>query len=380
VQKIAGGAPVSLRSGDAMLVLVLDRQLRIGRPAPSCFREREVSMAASEQSPRDALWRMANAYQVSQAIHVAASLGLADHLTEGPRTVEELADATGGSHAPSLYRLLRALASVGIFAEVDGRFGLTPLAEYLRSDAPGSVRAWAAMVGRPYAWSAWSSLRDSVATGEPAFPALHGMSAWEYRAEHPEEGAIFDAAMNSLATTAGGAVVDAYDFSGIGVLVDVGGGQGELLAGILAANLDMRGILFDQPHVVAGAGPVLERAGVADRCEVIGGSFFEQVPVRADGYLLKSVIHDWDDAPAIQILQRCRAAMADTDRLLLVEYLVRPGNEPDPLKFRDLMMLVMVGGRERTADDFRRLYAEAGFRLTDVVPAPPYSVIEGRPV
>jgi hypothetical protein len=336
-------------------------------------------MAASEQSPRDALWRMTNAYQVSQAIHVAASLGIADHLKDGPRSVEELAAATG-SRAPSLYRLLRALASVGIFVEADGRFDLTPLAEYLRSDVPGSVRAWAIMIGRPYAWSTWSSLWESVATGEPAFPALHGMSAWEYRAAHPEEGAIFDAAMNSLATTAAGAVVDSYDFSEIGVLADVGGGQGELLAGILAANADMRGILFDQPHVVAGAAPVLERAGVADRCEVVGGSFFEAVPRGADAYLLKSVIHDWDDPPAVEILRRCRAAIPDTGKLLLVEYLVRPGNEPDPLKFRDLMMLVMVGGRERTVEDFRRLYAEAGFQLTEVVPAPPYHVIEGVPV
>jgi hypothetical protein len=336
-------------------------------------------MTASEQSPRDALWRMTNAYQVSQAIHVAASLGVADHLRDGPRSVEELAAATG-SRAPSLYRLLRALASVGIFTEADGRFGLTPLAEYLRSDVPGSVRAWAMMIGRPHAWSTWSSLLDSVTTGEPAFPALYGMSAWEYRAAHPEEGAIFDAAMNSLSTIAASAVVDSYDFSGIGVLADVGGGQGELLAGILAANPHMRGILFDQPHVIAGAPPVLERAGVADRCQVVGGSFFEAVPRGADAYLLKSVIHDWDDTPAVEILRRCRTAMVGTGKLLLVEYLVRPGNEPDPLKFRDLMMLVMVGGRERTAEDFRRLYAEAGFRLIEIIPTgAPYHVIEGVP-
>lgn len=336
-------------------------------------------MTVSEQAPRDALWRMVNAYQVSQAIHVAASLGIADHLKDGSRSVDELAAATG-SHAPSLYRLLRALASVGIFAEAEGRFDLTPLAEYLRSDVPGSVRPWAAMIGQPYAWSTWSSLRDSIATGEPAFPALYGMSVWEYRSAHPEEGAIFDAAMNSLATTAAGAVVGGYDFAGIGVLADVGGGQGELLAGILAANPNMRGILFDQPHVVAGAAPVLERAGVADRCDVIGGSFFETVPRGADAYLLKSVIHDWDDPPAIEILRQCRAAIADTGKLLLVEYLVRPGNEPDPLKFRDLMMLVMVGGRERTAEDFQRLYAEAGFRLTEIIPTrSPYYIIVGAP-
>jgi hypothetical protein len=173
--------------------------------------------------------------------------------------------------------------------------------------------------------------------------------------------------------------VGGYDFSGIGVLADIGGGQGELLAGILAANPTMRGILLDQPHVVAGAGPVLERAGVAGRCEVVGGSFFEAVPRGADAYLLKSVIHDWDDPPAVEILRRCRAAIAQTGKLLLVEYLIRPGNEPDPLKFRDLMMLVMVGGRERTAEDFQRLYAEAGFQLTEIIPTAPYHVIVGVP-
>jgi hypothetical protein len=322
---------------------------------------------------------MTNAYQISQAIHVAATLGVADLLTDGPRSIEELASATN-SHAMSLYRLLRTLASVGIFVEADGRFGLTPIAEYLRSDVPGSARAWAIMIGRPYAWSTWSSLRESVATGAPAFPALHVMSAWEYRATHPEEGAIFDAAMNSLATPAASAVVASYDFSAFGVLADIGGGQGELLAGILRANPTVRGILLDQPHVVAGAAAVLERAGVADRCEVRGGNFFESVPSGADAYLLKSVLHDWDDAPATDILRQCRAAMTNSARLLLVEYLVRPGNEPDPLKLRDLMMMVMVGGRERTVDDFRHLCAEAGFRLTETIPAAPYYIIEAVPV
>jgi hypothetical protein len=335
-------------------------------------------MATSEPAARYALWRMTNEYQVSQAIHVAASLGVADHLREGPKSVDELAAATR-SHGPSLYRLLRALASVGIFVETEGRFALTSLAEYLRSDVPGSVQAWATMIGRPYAWSTWSSLLHSVATGEPAFPALHGMSAWEYRAAHPDEGAIFDAAMNALATTAAAAVVGGYDFSSIGVLADIGGGQGELLAGLLAANPSMRGILFDQPHVVAGAGSVLADAGVADRCEVISGSFFAAVPSGADAYLLKSVIHDWDDPSAVAILRQCRTVVPASGTLLLVEYLVRPGNEPDPLKFRDLMMLVMVGGRERTAEDFRRLLAEAGFRLTEIVPAAPYHVIVGVP-
>jgi len=279
---------------------------------------------------------------------------------------------------------LRALASVGVFTEVDERFGLTPTAEYLRTGVPSSVRPWAMLVGRPYAWSTWAHLLQSIRTGEPAFPELYGTTAWEYRAAHPEEGAIFDAAMTALSAGAVDAVVQSYDFSGISVLADVGGGHGELLAGILGANPTLRGILFDQPHVVASAAPLVAQAGVADRCEIQAGSFFEAVPDGADVYLLKSVVHDWDDAAAVKILGACRAAMAgsgtETGKLLLVEYLVRPGNEPDPLKFRDLMMLVMLGGRGRTADDFGRLCAAAGFRLTRVIPTgSPYAIIEAAP-
>jgi len=339
-------------------------------------------MTVGEPSPRDALLRMTNAYQVSQAIHVAATLGIADLLEDGSRSADELAEATG-TYAPSLYRLLRALASVGVFTEQgDGRFGSTPLAEYLRTDAPGSLRAWARLIGQPYVWASWGHLLHSVRTGEPAFPDLHGTNVWEHRAAHPEEGAIFDAAMTDLSAPVAEAVAQSYDFSRIGVLADVGGGEGGLLAAILAANPALRGVLFDQPHVVATAGALLERAGVADRCEVVGGSFLETVPEGADAYLLKSVIHDWDDAAAIEILRTCRAAMADTARLLVVEPVIQPGNEPDRAKFSDLNMLVMLGGRERTADDFERLYTEAGFNLTSVVPtgSPPFNIIDGVPV
>jgi hypothetical protein len=339
-------------------------------------------MAADQLSTRDTLWRMTTAYQVSQAIHVAATLGIADLLEDGARSADELAEATG-THPPALYRTLRALASVGVFAEeTDGRFGLTPLAEHLRTDAPGSLRSWAMLMGRPYFFTSWGHLLHSVKTGEAAFPEVYGTTAWEYRAAHPEEGAIFDAAMTGLSGAEAEAVVRSYDFSAIGILVDVGGGEGALLAAILAANPALRGVLFDQPHVVAGAGPLLEQAGVADRCEVVGGSFFEGVPEGADAYLLKSIVHDWDDASAIEILRKCRAAMADTGRLLLVERGIRPGNEPDPAKFIDLMMLVMLGGRERTADEYGRLYAEAGFRLTNIIPATGslLVIIEGVPV
>ena len=338
-------------------------------------------MTAGELSPRDALLQMTNGYQVSQAIHVAATLGIADLLKDGSRSADELAEATG-THAPTLYRLLRALASVGVFAEQsDGRFGSTPLAEHLQTDAPGSLRAWAMLIGQPSFWSSWGHLLHSVRTGEPAFPDLHGMNVWEHRETHPEEGEIFDAAMTGLSAPVAEAVVQSYDFTGVGVLADVGGGEGGLLATILTANPTLRGVLFDLPHVVASAGSLLERAGVADRCEVVGGSFFETAPEGADAYLLKSIIHDWDDAAAIQILRTCRAVMANTGRLLVVEPVIQPGNEPDRAKFSDLNMLVMLGGRERTADDFERLYTEAGFRMTSIVPtgSPPFNIIDGVP-
>ncbi len=338
-------------------------------------------MNAGELPPRDALLRMTNAFQASQAIHVAATLGIADLLEDGPRSADELAEATG-THATTLYRLLRALASVGVFAEeTDGRFGSTPLAEYLRTDAPGSLRGWAMYIGQPSFWTSWGRLLDSVRTGEPAFPEVNGTNAWEYLAAHPEESAIFDAAMTGLSAGVVEAVVQSYDFSGIGVLVDVGGGEGTLLAAILAANPALRGILFDQPHVVARAEDLLARTGVVDRCEVVSGSFFEAVPGGADAYLLKSIIHDWDDPAAIEILRKCRAAIAETGKLLLVEFVIEAGNEPDRAKFSDLNMLVMLGGRERTADDFGRLYAEAGFRLTDIIrTGSAFAVIEGVPV
>ncbi len=336
-------------------------------------------MTTDELSTRDILWRMTNGYQVSQAIHVVATLGIADLLKDGPMSVDELAEVTE-THASALYRILRALASVGVFAEQsDGRFGLTPLAEHLQTDVPGSLRSWAMLMGRPYIITAWGHILHSVKTGELAFPEVYGMTAWEYRAAHPEESAIFDAAMTGLSLAE--AVARSYDFSGIGVLVDVGGGKGALLAAVLAANPALRGILFDQPHVVAGAKDLLERAGVADRCEVVGGSFFEAVPGEAEAYLLKSIIHDWDDASAIEILRTCRTAMADTARLLLVERGIRPRNEPDPAKFIDLMMLVMLGGQERTADEYERLYAEAGFGLTNIIRTGSLlDIIEGVPV
>jgi hypothetical protein len=235
------------------------------------------------------------------------------------------------------------------------------------------------LIGRPYVWTSWGDLLSSVTTGTPAFPRVHGTSAWHYREVHPEENVIFNSAMTALSAGVAEAVVSSYAFSRMSVLADVGGGEGALLAAILAANPALRGILFDQPHVVATAQPLLERAGVADRCEIVSGSFFDAVP-RTDGYLLKSIVHDWDDAGAVDILKVVRAAITDTGRVLVVERVIRPGNDPDPAKFADLTMLVQLGGRERTADEFGSLYDQAGFTLTNIIPtASPFSIIEGAP-
>lgn len=321
--------------------------------------------------------RLVEGYQVSQALHVAATLGIADLLVGGARASDELAKATG-THATSLYRLMRALASVGVFRELDERrFELTPLGEHLRSDVPESVAGWAAFIGRPYYWQAWAALLHSVRTGENAFKHVHGTDVWAYRSSRPDESAIFDRAMTSLSRRSNRSLLAAYDFGRFKTLADVGGGNGGLLAAVLAAHPNLKGILFDQPHVVSGAHAVLEATGVADRCQVVGGSFFESVPGGCDGYVLRAVIHDWGDDDSIRILECVRRAIADDGTMLLVERVVGSPNEGRDAKFSDLNMLVAAGGRERTRAEYADLFHQSGFALTGVFDAGTYSVIEG---
>jgi hypothetical protein len=333
----------------------------------------------SQPTPQEQMARMLTGHWVSQMIYVAARLGIADQLAGGPKTADQLAQATG-AHALSLYRLLRALASLGIFSEgEEGRFTLTPLAETLRADVPASQRATALMmVGQFY--EAWGDLLGSVRTGEPAFDRLYGRPVFDYLAGHPELARLFDAAMRGLNDRKTVAMLDAYDLSGIGVLADIGGGDGSNLIGVLQRYPRMRGVLFDLPHVVERAGENPDRAGVSGRCEAVGGSFFEAVPGGADAYLLRHIIHDWDDERASAILKYVREAMPGGAKLLVVEHVLPPGNEPSFGKLLDLSMLLIPGGVERTEEDFRRLFESAGFRLTRVVPtAAEVSVIEGRP-
>jgi hypothetical protein len=327
------------------------------------------------------LLRLVNGYYVSQAIHVAASLGIADLLADGTRTSDDLAHEADAD-PETLYRLLRALASVGVLHEGDGRlFSLTPVGELLRSDVPGSLHGWAAYAGRPYFWAAWAELLHSVRTGENAFQHVHGQDIWSYRADRPDESALFDAAMKALTGASNAALIDAFDFSRFGTLVDVGGGNGALLASVLASNPALQGVLFDQAHVVAGADQVLEAAGVADRCRIESGSFFESVPEGGDAYLLKSIVHDWEDEESSAILRVVRAAMPEGATLLVVERDLGAPNEDAPTKFSDLNMLVGPGGRERTQDEYASLFESTGFRLVGATPtAGTHTVFEGKAV
>jgi hypothetical protein len=326
------------------------------------------------------LRRLINGYQISQALHVAAVLGIADLLADGARTSDELAEAND-THAATLYRLLRALASIGVFEEADGkRFALTPLGDGLRSDAPGSLAGWAAFVGRPSSWQAWGALLYSVQTGETAFAHVHGADVWEYRARNPDDQGAFDRAMIALTGHVNGALLEAYDFARFGTVVDVGGGHGALLTALLLEHPEMRGVLFDQPHVVAAAEHPIAAAGMADRCSLVGGSFFDGVPGGGDAYVLKSILHDWDDEHALAILRSCCEAMAARAAVLVVERVLGPANEAPDAKFSDLTMLVAQGGRERSVDEFAALFAAAGLRLERTVPsASPFSVLEASP-
>jgi hypothetical protein len=329
--------------------------------------------------PQMVLMQMATAYWVSQSIYAAAKFGIADQLKSGPMHYEQLAIATG-SDAQSLYRLLRALASVGIFAEGEsGYFTSTPLGDFLRSDIPGSVRDASIMMGDPEHYNSWGNILHSIKTGESAFENLFGLNAFEYYAQNPEPAAVFERAMTSFSSTEIAAVIAGYDFSSIHRLVDVAGGHGSLLVSILKANPGLEGILFDQADVIDRARALVASETTANRCQLIAGNFFDSVPAGGDAYILKHIIHDWDDERAIAILKQCHRAMTEDGRVLVVEQVIPEGNEPFMGKLLDMNMLVMCpGGKERTATEYQELFEAAGFKLTRIVPTSTFvSVVEG---
>lgn len=330
--------------------------------------------------PPDAvLMQMLFGAQMQRSICLAARLGVPDLLAERAQTAEELAAKTN-THAPSLYRLLRTLASIGVFdRSAEEKFALTPISALLRSDAPNSTRDFAVMMGESWIWQAWGELAYSVQTGGVAQEKAQGMSSFEYFQKNAEAGKVFNAAMTNFTRAIIPAVVEAYNFSRINKLVDIAGGHGLLLAGILKANPHLQGVLFDLPFVIEGAGGLLEQEGVNERVELMSGNFFESVPTGADAYMMKHIIHDWDDESSVKILRNIRSVMNENGKVLIIEMVVPEDNEPHPSKALDVLMLVMEGGKERTRDEYGKLLEASGFRLTRIIPTKsPYSVIEGE--
>lgn len=332
--------------------------------------------------PQLVLYQLATGHYIPHALHVAVKLGVAELLKDGPRRSEELAAATA-THAPSLNRVMRLLASAGVFEErEDGSFALTSIGECLRPDVPGSARAMVMLFAGERLQSAWSDLEYCVRTGNPEFRKRGLDDPFTDPARTPEETANFDAAMSDFTRLAAMAVAAVYDFAPVRRIVDVGGGNGALLIGILKAHAHLHGTVFDQPSAAGRATKQIAESGLAGRCEAVGGDFFKGVPPGADTYILKHVIHDWNDERAVAILRNCHRAMGENGRLLIVEG-VYPRRIDQSLEARaaaanDVNMLVATGGRQRSEAEFRSLYDEAGFRLTRIVPTPArISVIEG---
>ncbi len=316
----------------------------------------------------------------SAALYTVAKLKIADLLASGSRSIAELAREVEVNE-DGLYRVMRLLASFGVFSEVGLRyFSLTPEAEALRSDARDSVRDLVVWMGNPFHLRVYADMLHSVRTGNPAVEKTTGLPCFDYFASDQEVSAEFNAGMTSISQMTVPAVLEAYDFSGIDTLVDVAGGHGFVLSSVLKKYPQMRGILFDIEHVIAGAKPKLEEIGLADRCATEYGDFFAEIPAGGDAYLMQHILHDWDDRRALTILHNVRRALEDKPegRVLVLEDVIVPGNDPAFVKALDVEMLLMPGGRERTAEQFRDLFAAAGFSLERIIPtSAPVKIIEG---
>lgn len=340
-----------------------------------------MSATKPSEQAQIAMLQIISGFWVSRAVFIIAKLGIPDLLKTGDKTAEELAAATD-THGPSLFRVLRALVSVGVLKSDDNkRFGQTPLTETLVTNVPGSLR-WFTIseLGQEH-YPAWGNLMHSVKTGGIAFDDFYKKDVWAYFKDNPEDAAIFNDSMSGMTAALNESLRSKYDFSGFKKVVDVGGGHGGLITEILKSNDQLQGILFDAPVVIEGAKEKLASSGIVDRCEAVSGNFFEEVPAGGDAYVMKWIIHDWDDAKSITILKNCRKQMKPGNRLILVDCVVPETAEPHFSKFIDLNMLVMTGGKERTESEFSSLLATAGFKLLRVIPTDqPFSVIEAEPV
>lgn len=327
--------------------------------------------------PPAQMMQMITGFWTSCCIYTAAKLNIADHLKDGPQTANQLAESTH-SHAPSLHRVLRALSSVGVFKENDQQqYELTPLGNTLQADVPGSMKAMAiAQLGDHF--NAWGNLVYSVKTGKISFDNIEGMSVWKYYETHPDEGVNFMKAMSGLTGAVIMNVLPEYDFTAFKTIIDVGGGNGALLMAVLDKAPNAKGIVFDEEYVVAETKKILAQKGYTNRCETAAGSFFDFIPANADAYIMKMVLHDWNDEQSLQILKNFNKAMKQGSKLLVLESVIPEGNEPHPGKFMDINMLAMTGGMERTEKEFASLFAKAGLKLSRVIHThtPLFSIVE----
>jgi DNA-binding phage protein len=341
-----------------------------------------MSTAVSTIEPQAAaaqfLTQLATGHIVASALQTVLRLGIPDRLSAGPRTASELA-REAGVREDTLYRVLRALASVGVLAETaPRRFALAPAGQLLVSGAPGSMRDMALWITSPFHFRVYAELMHSIETGQPAAEKVTGMPVFDYFRTDPAVSRVFNDAMTNFSEAVIRAALDVYDFSGIKVLVDVAGGHGAVLTAVLNAYPRLGGVLFDLDHVVEGARARIDAMRLNNRCRLESGDMFAAVPAGGDAYIMKHIIHDWDDERAVTILRNIRTAMGSTrGRVILLESVLQPGNAPDFGKILDLEMMAMPGGRERTADEFRGLFASAGFAMTRVIPTEsPLSIVE----
>ncbi|MBU6433204.1 MAG: methyltransferase [Nitrospirae bacterium] len=337
----------------------------------------ENNHSTTETSPPAQLVQMTLAHWVSHIVYVAAKLNLADHLAKEPKSADELAGPTG-THAPSLYRLMRTLANLGILTEDVRRcFALTPLGDALKTGAPGSARATILTMASDWMTRGLGQLLYSVQTGQSGFEKSLGMPVFDWLAKHPEEASLFSETMVGIHGAEPPAIATAYDFTGLTTIVDVGGATGHLLTTILGRYPGSRGILYDLPHVVRDAPALIQARGLTNRVTIESGSFFENVPRGGDAYLLSHIIHDWTEDQCLTILGHCRHTMKPGSRLLIIEMVLPSGDTPHPGKMLDMMMLVGPGGQERTEQEYGTLLSKAGLRLARVVPTTtPVSVLE----